>query len=39
MIQYGFVTFSVGQLPGKAEYTLLVDKVILLLRYPRYVLE
>jgi hypothetical protein len=35
MIQYGFVTFSVGQLPDKAEYALLADKIILLLRYPR----
>ncbi|PNF18354.1 DNA-directed RNA polymerase III subunit RPC3 [Cryptotermes secundus] len=38
MIQYGFVTFAEGQFPDKAEYTLLADKVILLLRYPRYLL-
>jgi len=35
MIQYGFVMFDVGQFPDKAEYTLLADKIILLLRYPR----
>ncbi|GFG33248.1 hypothetical protein Cfor_04556 [Coptotermes formosanus] len=38
MIQYGFVIFDVGQLPNKAEYTLLAEKIILLLRYPRYLL-
>ncbi|XP_021921270.1 DNA-directed RNA polymerase III subunit RPC3 isoform X2 [Zootermopsis nevadensis] len=38
MIQYDFVTFSMGQLPDRAEYTLLADKVVLLLRYPRYLL-
>jgi len=39
MIQYGLVTFAVGQSPDKAEYTFLADKVILLLRYPRCVLK
>ncbi|KAF6208472.1 hypothetical protein GE061_016928 [Apolygus lucorum] len=36
LIQYGFVKFEPGNNPSIAEYTLLPDNIILLLRYPRY---
>lgn len=36
LIQYGFVTYERGKLPTVAEYKFLPDKVLLLLRYPRY---
>ncbi|KAF6208471.1 hypothetical protein GE061_016927 [Apolygus lucorum] len=35
LIQYGFVKFEPGNNPSIAEYTLLPDNIILLLRYPR----
>nr|CAD7257047.1 unnamed protein product [Timema shepardi] len=35
LIQYGFVSFSLGTTPNKPNYTLLPEKVYLLLRYPR----
>ncbi|KAJ9586990.1 hypothetical protein L9F63_019408 [Diploptera punctata] len=38
LIQYGFVTYAPGQVPNRAEFTLMPDKIILLLRYPRYLL-
>nr|CAD7199031.1 unnamed protein product [Timema douglasi] len=34
LIQYGFVSFSLGTTPNKPNYTLLPEKVYLLLRYP-----
>ncbi|XP_049835779.1 DNA-directed RNA polymerase III subunit RPC3-like isoform X1 [Schistocerca gregaria] len=38
LIQYGFVTFSSSQVASVAEYTVKPEKIILLLRYPRYLL-
>uniref|UniRef100_A0A0A9WE05 DNA-directed RNA polymerase III subunit RPC3 n=1 Tax=Lygus hesperus TaxID=30085 RepID=A0A0A9WE05_LYGHE len=36
LIQYGFVKYQPGDNPLIAEYTLIPDNIILLLRYPRY---
>ncbi|XP_014262408.1 DNA-directed RNA polymerase III subunit RPC3 [Cimex lectularius] len=36
LIQYGFVVFESRLKPQVAEYRLLPDKILLLLRYPRY---
>ncbi|XP_073997116.1 RNA polymerase III subunit C isoform X1 [Rhodnius prolixus] len=36
LIQYGFVSFETGRNPLIAEYVLQQEKIILLLRYPKY---
>lgn len=36
LIQFNLVTFSQGKNPNRAEYTFIPERVLLLLRYPRY---
>ncbi|KAJ8894948.1 hypothetical protein PR048_000255 [Dryococelus australis] len=35
LVQYSLVTFREGSVPNKAEYTLIPERVLLLLRYPK----
>ncbi|KAG8237751.1 hypothetical protein J437_LFUL014294, partial [Ladona fulva] len=39
LIQFNLVTFSPGKSPNKADYTLIAERVLLLLRYPRYLYQ